>query len=90
MCTQMSRSIFLLQILFTIYLFMRERERERGSVSAWAGGVEGGREAGFMLSAEPDRGLDPKTLRSCPEPKADAQPLSHPGAPTFFFEDIVF
>ena len=29
---------------------------------------------------EPDVGLDPGTLGSCPEPKADAQPLSHPGA----------
>ena len=28
-------------------------------------------------------GLDLRTLRSQPEPKADAQPLSHPGAPTF-------
>ena len=26
-------------------------------------------------------GLDPRTPGSCPEPKADAQPLSHPGAP---------
>ena len=25
-------------------------------------------------------GLDPRTLGSCPEPKADAQTLSHPGA----------
>ena len=24
-------------------------------------------------------GLDPGTLRSCSEPKADAKPLSHPG-----------
>ena len=30
---------------------------------------------------EPDVGLDPKNPGSCPEPKADAQPLSHPGAP---------
>ena len=30
---------------------------------------------------EPNAGLDPRTLRSRPEPKADAQPLSHPGAP---------
>ena len=29
----------------------------------------------------PDAGLDPSTLASYPEPKADAQPLSHPGAP---------
>ena len=26
--------------------------------------------------------LDPQTLGSRPEPKADAQPLSHPGVPT--------
>ena len=26
-------------------------------------------------------GLDPRTPGSQPEPKADAQPLSHPGAP---------
>ena len=29
---------------------------------------------------EPDEGLDPRTPRSGPEPKMDAQPLSHPGA----------
>ena len=28
---------------------------------------------------EPIRGLDPRTRGSWPEPKADAQPLSHPG-----------
>ena len=30
---------------------------------------------------EADVGLDPGTPGSCPEPKADAQPLSHPGVP---------
>ena len=30
---------------------------------------------------EPDAGLDPGTPGSCPEPKADTQPLSHPGIP---------
>ena len=30
-------------------------------------------------------GLDPGTLGSCPGPKADAQPLSHPGIPEFYF-----
>ena len=30
---------------------------------------------------EPNEGLDPRTLGSCPESKADAQPLSHPGVP---------
>ena len=29
---------------------------------------------------EPDVGLDPGTPGSCPGPKADTQPLSHPGA----------
>ena len=28
---------------------------------------------------EPDVGLDPWTPGSCPGPKADTQPLSHPG-----------
>ena len=32
-------------------------------------------------SREPDAGLDLRTPGSHPEPKADAQPLSHPGAP---------
>ena len=30
---------------------------------------------------EPDRGLDPRIPGSRPEPKTDAQPLSHPGLP---------
>ena len=30
---------------------------------------------------EPDVGLDPRTPGSRPEPNADAQTLSHPGAP---------
>ena len=30
---------------------------------------------------KPDVGLDPRTPGSCPEPKADAQPLSHPSVP---------
>ena len=30
-------------------------------------------------------GLDSRTLGSLPEPKADAQPLSHPGAPDLTF-----
>ena len=30
---------------------------------------------------EADVGLDPRIWGSYPEPKADAQPLSHPGAP---------
>ena len=34
---------------------------------------------------EPDVGLDPRTLESLPEPMADAQPLSYPGVPSFYF-----
>ena len=34
---------------------------------------------------EPDMGLDPRTLGSGPELKADAQPLSHPGIPSLLF-----
>ena len=30
-------------------------------------------------------GLDPRTPESHPEPKADAQPLSHPGVPHALF-----
>ena len=32
---------------------------------------------------EPDAGLDPRTLGLHPEPKVDAQSLSHPGAPAW-------
>ena len=52
----------------------RERERER----------EGQRHRQREKQAhcrEPDVGLDPRTLGSCSEPKADAQLLSHPGVP---------
>ena len=39
-------------------------------------------ETGEGSHREPDVGLDPRTPGSCPELKADAQPLSHPGIPT--------
>ena len=54
-----------------IYLFMRDSEREAETQA------EG--EAGSLQGAQ--CGLDPKTPGSCPEPKADAQLLSHPGVP---------
>ena len=38
-------------------------------------------------SLRPDVGLDPKTPGSCPRPKADAQPLSDPGVPSFCFQE---
>ena len=39
---------------------------------------------------EPNAGLDPGTLGSQPEPKADAQPLSHPAAPGLGFKWFYF
>ena len=53
-------------------------ERERGAETQAEG------EAGSM-HREPDVGLSPGTPGSHPEPKADAQPLSHPGIPTVQF-----
>ena len=49
---------------------MRDTERE----------AEMGQREKQAPCAEPDVGLDPRILGSRPEPKADAQPLSHPGA----------
>ena len=50
-------------------------------------GGKGGREKQTPCR-EPDTRLAPRTLRSQPEPKADTQPLSHPGAP--FLKNILF
>ena len=58
----------------------RQREREREAETQAEG------EAGSM-HREPDVGFDPGSPGSRPGPKADAQLLSHPGAPKspFFF-----
>ena len=39
---------------------------------------------------EPDVGLDPRTPRSRPEPKADAQILSHQGTPILDSHFMIF
>ena len=57
---------------------MRDRERERGRQRHRQ------REKQAQCR-EPDAGLDPRTVGSCPEPKADAPPLSHPGVPHTLF-----
>ena len=51
-----------------LYLFIHERQRHR-------------QRERHAPCGEPDVGLDPRTSGSCPEPKAEAQPLNHPGAP---------
>ena len=53
-----------------IYLFMRDTDREAETQAK-----------GAPPCGEPDVGLDTRTLRSRPGPKAEAQPLNHPGAP---------
>ena len=64
--------LFLFFLIF--YLFIHERHNERGRVAKPQ--AEG--EAGSMQA---EVGLDPRAPGSCPEPKAGAQPLSHPGVP---------
>lgn len=61
-------------ILRFIYLFERKRVSQRAQ--AWGGGEQVPAEQG----ARP-RGLDPRTLGSPPEPKADAQPTEPPRGP---------
>ena len=40
-----------------------------------------GRGGSRLYTRKPDIGLDPRTPGSCPEPKAYALPLRHPGIP---------
>ena len=56
------------------YLFIHERHRERRR--------QRHRQREKQAPCrDPDMGLNPGTPGSCPGPKADTQPLSHPGAP---------
>ena len=59
-----------LKILFIIHERERERERQRHR-----------QREKQIPCREPNVGLHPRTLGSCPEPKTDAQPLSHPDVP---------
>ena len=61
---------------FKIYLFMRHKKRGRD--------IDRGRSKLLTGSPMQDSTLD---LGSCPELKADAQPLSHPGMLWFEFND---
>ena len=55
-----------------IYLFMRDTGRERHRHRQREKQAPG---------REPDAGLDPRILGSCPGLKSGIQPLSHPGGP---------
>ena len=57
-----------------MYLFMRGTERGRDI----------GRRDKQAPCGEPDVGLNPRTLRSHPGPKAGTQPLSHPDIPVIY------
>ena len=59
-----------------IYLFVRDTKRQRHR-----------QREKQTLCREPNVGLHPRTPGSRPEPKADTQPLSHPGAPTSYFHN---
>ena len=48
------------------YLFIKDRRRQKEKQAP---------------CGDPDAGLNPRTPGSCPELKADTQPLSHPGIP---------
>ena len=62
---------------FKIFLFIHERHTERER----KGGAETHAEGKQAPCREPDVGHDPGTPESRSEPKANAQPLSHPGIP---------
>ena len=65
-----------------IYLFMRDTKRERQRHRQ--------REKQAPCR-EADVGLNPRTPGSCSEPKAGAQPLSHPGVPlTYLLTYLLF
>ena len=67
--------MFIFKKILFIYLFIHERHTQRERQRHRQREKQG-------PCREPDVGLDPGTLGSHPEPKADAQPLSHPGAPS--------
>ena len=63
-----------------IYLFMRNTKRERESEREREKQRYRQREKQTPCR-EPDVGLNPRTLGSCPGLKAGTKPLSHPGIP---------
>ena len=66
----MGTKIPLCLFLKILFIFMRDTHRETET-------IQREKQAPYR---EPDVGLDPRTLGSQPEPKADVQLLSHSGA----------
>ena len=64
-------------LLFKDFIYSGEKHRER---------PRHGQREKQAPHGEPNGGLNPRTLGSQPEPKADAQPLSHPGTLYFNFK----
>ena len=64
-----------------IYSFTRDTQRERQRYR---------QEEKQAPHREPDVGLNPRNPGSCPQPKADAQPLSHSVIPLLCFEVLNF
>ena len=60
-----------------LFIYDRERERERERQRHRQREKQ-------TPPGKPNVGLDPKTLGSRTEPKADAQPPSHPGIPRLY------
>ena len=61
--------------IFCLFIPEKQRERQRHR-----------QREKLAPGREPDVGLDPESMGSCPEPGAGAQPLSHPGIPTLTFK----
>ena len=85
MCTSRGSRFYLFFFFKIFKKFIHERHRERER--------EKQRHRQREKQApckEPDVGLDPRTSGSLPEPKADAQLLSHPGVPRGSRFDMVY
>ena len=62
-------ALFVFFVVKIVFIYLTERQPAREGTQA--GGV-GEEEAGSQRGREADVGLDPRTLGSCPELKADA------------------
>ena len=63
-------------LFYFLFIYDSDTQREREAET------QAEREAGSM-HREPDVGLHPGSLGSCPGPKAGAKPPCHPGIPEF-------